>query len=235
MAGMTYNDDKSAAGNLADYVSAMHGGWGGWARDSALALFDWAPGLPGLGIRSFWDRLFLPGAGTFARERGASILGSRHVEIGKGVYLGRGARLYGRPGGLKIGAGARIMDHASLHVYNFRDLPRSGITIGARCVIGIRAVVTGQGGVTFGDDVIVGPGAMILPVNHGFGGGGPIREQGIEARGITIGGGAWIGAGAIVLDGVGVGENAVIGAGAVVTSDVPARAVVAGNPARAIK
>ncbi len=47
--------------------------------------------------------------------------------------------------------------------------------------------------------------------------------------------GASIGSGATLLCGVTVGENAVVGAGSVVTKDVPAGAVVAGNPARIIK
>jgi len=46
---------------------------------------------------------------------------------------------------------------------------------------------------------------------------------------------ASIGSGATILCGVTIGEHAVIGAGAVVTTDVPAHATVAGNPARVLK
>lgn len=46
--------------------------------------------------------------------------------------------------------------------------------------------------------------------------------------------GAKIGANATILPGIVVGENALVGAGAVVVRDVPAHAVVAGNPARVI-
>jgi virginiamycin A acetyltransferase len=53
---------------------------------------------------------------------------------------------------------------------------------------------------------------------------------------LTIGNDVWIGQNAIILKSVSKIENgAVIGAGAVVTKDVPAFAVVAGNPARIIK
>lgn len=52
---------------------------------------------------------------------------------------------------------------------------------------------------------------------------------------VFIGNDVWIGRSAVVLAGVKVGDGAVIGAGAVVTKDVPAYAVVAGNPARLIR
>lgn len=63
----------------------------------------------------------------------------------------------------------------------------------------------------------------------------PRREGWEAAEPITIGDNVWIGGGAIVLPGVTICEDAVVGAGSVVTKDVPARTVVAGNPARVIR
>ena len=47
--------------------------------------------------------------------------------------------------------------------------------------------------------------------------------------------GASIGSGATILANITIGENALIGAGSVVTRDVPANAIVAGNPARVLR
>lgn len=52
---------------------------------------------------------------------------------------------------------------------------------------------------------------------------------------IVIGEDVWIGSNAVILSGVKIGRGAVIAAGAVVNKDVPAYAVVGGNPAKIIK
>jgi acetyltransferase-like isoleucine patch superfamily enzyme len=128
-----------------------------------------------------------------------------------------------------IGAGTRVGSMTILHA---GAVVGSGCTIGSHCnicdcVLGDRvSVQTGchiTRGVVIEDDAFVGPGVVTL--NDKLTGGAPAFPR--------IGRGAKIGGGSVILPGVTVGPEAVVGAGSVVTRDVPAGAVVVGNPARA--
>lgn len=128
------------------------------------------------------------------------------------------------------------MHGAVLHVYNFRDMPQSGIKIGSDSLIGEYSVIRGQGGVQIGDRVYTSPFTQIIAVNHVFDDPNrPFVDQGITAEGIVIEDDVWLGAGAVITDGVRVGKGAVVAAGAVVTKDVPPHTVVGGVPAKLIK
>lgn len=56
-----------------------------------------------------------------------------------------------------------------------------------------------------------------------------------EDRPVRIGARCFIGGGSMILPGVTIGDECIIGGGAVVFEDVPARSIVAGNPARVIR
>jgi acetyltransferase-like isoleucine patch superfamily enzyme len=194
------------------------------------------PSILGVGLRAVVYRGILRAEGTVAIEDGVRIRFASNIRLGRGVYLDHGVYLHACPSGIQIGAESFVMKNAILHVYNFRDLPNAGITIGARALIGEGCVLRGQGGITIGDDVYLAPLVQMLAVNHVYDDPmRPISAQGITAQGIIVEDGAWIGGGAIVLDGVRIGRNAVVGAGAVVTRDVPAYTVVVGNPARVVR
>jgi len=60
-------------------------------------------------------------------------------------------------------------------------------------------------------------------------------DAGVPAQRVRIGRNVWIGFDACVLPGVTIGDGAVVGARSVVAADVPAYAVVAGNPAQVIR
>jgi galactoside O-acetyltransferase len=109
------------------------------------------------------------------------------------------------------------------------------LEIGDRVVVNVGGYLSGEGGLSIADDVIIGPHVRLLSAGHGIHGGDPIIwKNPITGARISVEQGAWIGGGATVLPGVCIGPGAVVGAGSVVTRDVPAFAVVAGNPARIV-
>ncbi|MGN8026882.1 acyltransferase [Microbacterium sp. 22242] len=104
------------------------------------------------------------------------------------------------------------------------------VRLGADCSVNVGTAIRGT--VRIGDSVRIGASSSILGFNHGFDPGVEIFRQPHTSRGITIGDDVWLGAHVVVLDGVRIGSGAVVGAGSIVTKDVPAGALVAGNPAR---
>jgi len=107
------------------------------------------------------------------------------------------------------------------------------LVAGADCSINPYTVIRGR--VALGDAVRIGAHTSILGFNHSMEPGTPVFRQPLTSRGIVIGDDVWIGSHAVILDGVTVGAHSVIAAGAVVTKDIPAGAIVAGNPARFLR
>lgn len=107
------------------------------------------------------------------------------------------------------------------------------ISIGRNVFINQGCHFSDLGGITIGDDVMIGPKVNIISAGH------PVapaeRRNGIVAKPITIGNNVWIGAAAAILPGVTIGDNAVVAAGAVVSRNVASNTLVAGVPARVLK
>jgi acetyltransferase-like isoleucine patch superfamily enzyme len=106
------------------------------------------------------------------------------------------------------------------------------ITIGKRVFINSGCKFQDQGGITIGDDCLIGHNTVLATLNHDL---EPSRRADLHPAPIRIGRNVWIGANATVLPGVTIGDNAVIAAAAVVTKDVPADTIVVGSPARAVR
>jgi acetyltransferase-like isoleucine patch superfamily enzyme len=199
-------------------------------------LIGWIPTFLGIIIRGFLYRMILQMDGWAAIEKSVRLRFADKIRLAHGVYLDENVYLHACPNGISIGRHSIVMHGSVLHVYNFRNLPHSGIRIGHNCLIGEYNVIRGQGGITIGDRVYTSPFTQIIAVNHVFD--DPNQsfvDQGITAEGIVIEDDVWIGAGAVITDGVRIGKGAVIAAGAVVTQDVPPHVVMGGVPARQLK
>jgi acetyltransferase-like isoleucine patch superfamily enzyme len=174
--------------------------------------------------------------GIAAIEKHVRIRFAGNITLDDGAYIDQGVYLHACPNGIRIGKQSLVMHGSVLHVYNFRNIPHSGIWIGENSLIGEYNVIRGQGGVHIGNRVYTSPMVQLIAVNHIFEDATrPFVEQGITAQGITVEDDVWIGSGALVTDGVTIGQGAVIAAGSVVTRDVPPHTLVAGAPARTIR
>ena len=132
---------------------------------------------------------------------------------------------------VSIGSGTLIRPSS----YYSRAIGR-GLTMGDRSSIGPQGYVGCSGGITIGNDVMMGPGVRLFSENHEtIDPHQAIRDQGVEWAPIVIENGVWIASGVTVTAGVRIGAGAVVAAGAVVTSDVEAGVMVAGIPARTLR
>ena len=106
------------------------------------------------------------------------------------------------------------------------------ITLGKRVFINSGCRFQDQGGITIGDDVLLGHNVVLATLNHD-----PVvaRRASMLPAPIGIGDKVWIGANATVLPGVTIGKGAIVAAGAVVHRDVPPFTVVGGVPARILR
>jgi len=144
------------------------------------------------------------------------------VKLGRNVKLSQFINLYGCEVGdeSKIGAFVEIQKNAS---------------VGRRCKISSHTFVCE--GVTIEDNVFVGHGVMFINDTYprATTDGKLQTEADWKVESTLVKQGASIGSGATILANLVIGENAIIGAGSVVTRDVPANAIVAGNPAKILR
>jgi acetyltransferase-like isoleucine patch superfamily enzyme len=219
------------------YLNRQSSSYGRYILEQTLFLLaGWVPSALGIALRASLYRLILQMDGVAAIENGVRLRYADNIRLANGVYIDCGSYLHACPNGIVIGPRSIVMHGSILHVYNFRDIPRSRIRIGANCLIGEYNVIRGQGGVWVGDRVYTSPFVQIIAVNHVFDDPDlPISEQGITAEGIIIEDDVWLGSGVVVTDGVRIGHGSVVAAGAVVTEDVAAQTLVGGVPARPIR
>lgn len=142
------------------------------------------------------------------------------VKLGAGVKLSKFINLYGCEIGdnTKIGAFVEIQKNA---------------TVGKNCKVSSHSFICE--GVTIEDNVFIGHGVTFINDSYprATASDGQLQTQkDWKVERTVVKQGASIGSGVTILSNVTIGENAIVGAGSVVTKDVPANAIVVGNPAQ---
>ena len=178
-------------------------------------------GVRGVGNRVLW----LGGVMRVGLAKAGGISIGPHARIAPMTLLTPGFR--GKSGRLCLGANIVIEHGVVLNAFG------GAILTGKNVFIGPYVVIYGHGGVTIGNDCLIGAHSRILSSNHDV----PPMSVTIRSRddilaSTTIGRDVWLGAGVTVLAGVTIGDGCVIGAGAVVADNLPAGAIAVGAPAR---
>ncbi|HYM64605.1 MAG TPA: acyltransferase [Gaiellaceae bacterium] len=172
---------------------------------------------------------------SFGKQSTAARAELPPLQIGEGSSILACAVVFA---GTSLGRGVIVGDQACVRerctigddvVVGRGAFVENNVTIGARTRIQANAYVTAYS--MLEEDVFIAPCA--ITTNDNFM--GRTEKRRALMRGPTIRRGARIGGGAVLLPGIEIGEEAFVGAGAVVLRDVPARAVVVGNPARQIR
>ncbi len=145
---------------------------------------------------------------------------SPDVKLGRNVKLSKFINLYGCQIGddTKVGAFVEIQKNAA---------------VGKNCKISSHSFICE--GVIIEDNVFIGHGVTFINDSYprAVTPDGQLQtEKDWKVERTLVKKGASIGSGATVLSNLVIGENAIVGAGSVVTRDVPANAIVTGNPAR---
>jgi acetyltransferase-like isoleucine patch superfamily enzyme len=145
------------------------------------------------------------------------------VKLGKDVRLSKFINLYGCEVGdnTKIGAFVEIQKNAK---------------VGKNCKVSSHTFVCE--GVIIEDDVFIGHSVTFINDSYprATAADGQLQtEQDWKVEQTLVRRGASIGSGSTILSKVTIGEKAIVGAGSVVTKDVPANAIVAGNPAKVLR
>lgn len=148
---------------------------------------------------------------------------SNDVILGENVKIFHFVNLYG----CQIGDNSKIGTFVEI---------QKGASVGKHCKISSHTFICE--GVTIEDDVFIGHNVTFINDMYprAVASDGQLQtEADWEVIPTRVQKGASIGSSVTLLAGITVGANAIVGAGSVVTKDVPANAIVAGNPAKVIR
>lgn len=149
------------------------------------------------------------------------------VQFGRHVAFAGPIRCAGVTGSIRIGDRAFLGPNISLAVAEGGRL-----VLGSDVSVNQGSSLSARLSLIIGEGTRIGDHCSIRDNDHRIEAGSTLLESGFHARAVTIGSNVWIGRQVTVLPGVTIGDGAVIGAHSLVNTDIPARALAFGTPAR---
>jgi len=114
-----------------------------------------------------------------------------------------------------------------------------GMAVGRNFRVNYGCYFDARGGITFGDDVLIGPQCVIVSSSHDTTAksihDGPRALIPPTLGAVSVGHNVWLGAHVTVIGECLIGNNSIIAAGAVVVDDIPENCVAGGTPARVLR
>lgn len=168
---------------------------------------------------------------------GTKILNSKNIVFGHSVTIGKSCIIDAFASeNILLGNFSNIGAFSKLTTTSHFSKYGKGLKMGNHSAIGDFTHFGASGGITIGDNVIMGSYISFHSENHNYEDTTKlIREQGVTSKGITLGNNIWVGAKVTFLDGCSVGDNSVVAAGAVVNGTFPGNVVIGGVPAKILK
>ena len=206
---------------------------------SASDIFGLVWKVASAGLRGLLHRPFLGGT------KGLVLVGPRvklrnrgHIRLGRNFVIEEGAEVQGlSKNGVRFGDNVTVGALSMIRPSGYYGRAIGvGLEVGDRSNIGPYAYIGASGGISIGDDVMMGPRVSMFAENHNFASTEtPMREQGVSLGSIVIEDDCWLAANCVILSGVRIGRGSVVAAGSIVNKDVPPYSIVGGNPARVIR
>lgn len=213
-----------------------------YSLDDSMRFGDLAAMIRKLGmgfLRGVYHRCFLQEAhGMIFIGKGVKLRNRGHISVGRNFIAEDSCEIQGlAKQGIRFGNNVTVGSYSMVRPsgYYGREIGE-GLQIGDRSNIGAYCYLGASGGITIGNDVLMGPRVSIFAENHNFANTDlTMREQGVMRQSVRIEDDCWLASGSIILAGVTIGRGSIIAAGAVVTKDVLPYSIVGGNPARIIR
>ena len=225
------NPNQSA---LQRYQQLVVGQPGLWPLIKYELIHNWLGNLPGVLGLVARQKLYRYLLGSMGRGvvigRGVTLRCPGSIHLGDGVTLAEHVEMDAKGVGSRIELGPGVFVGRGT-VLSVRS---TTLTLGAQCNVGSNSRIGAAEPVRLGEKVLVAAYVYILGAEHGYSRTDiPVMDQpNVKKGGVTIEDNVWIGTHCFIANGTTIGSDTIVGAMSFVNQSLPANKVCFGQPAR---